>query len=69
MNEIQEGTVKWFDNKKGYGFIQGDDGKDIFVHYRAIVSEGYRTLNEGDRVEFNAVKGSKGMQAEEVKII
>jgi cold shock protein len=55
-----EGTVRWFDNRKGYGFIGRDDGPDVFVHYTAIVSEGYRTLNEGDRVKFEIVQGPKG---------
>ena len=58
-----EGMVKWFDNKKGYGFIGRDGGQDVFVHYTAIVGEGYKTLNEGDTVEFAIVQGSKGSQA------
>ena len=58
-----EGMVKWFDNKKGYGFIGRDGGPDVFVHYTAIVGEGYKTLNEGDTVEFAIVQGSKGSQA------
>ena len=58
-----EGMVKWFDNKKGYGFIGRDGGQDVFVHYTAIVGEGYKTLNEGDTVELAIVQGPKGPQA------
>ena len=61
-----EGMVKWFDNKKGYGFIGRDGGPDVFVHYTAIVGEGYKTLNEGDTVEFAIVQGPKGQQADNV---
>ena len=61
------GTVKWFNNTKGYGFIGRDDGPDVFVHYSAIVGEGYRTLQEGDPVEFEIVQGPKGPQAAEVQ--
>ena len=61
-----EGMVKWFDNKKGYGFIGRDGGPDVFVHYTAIVGEGYKTLNEGDTVEFEMVQGPKGPQAANV---
>jgi cold shock protein len=60
------GIVKWFDNARGYGFIGRDDGPDVFVHYTAIVSEGYKTLNEGDAVEFEIVQGPKGPQASNV---
>jgi CspA family cold shock protein len=66
MDNFEQGTVKWFDTKKGYGFIQCDSGKDVFVHYKAIKSEGYRNLTEGQRVEFKTIKGAKGLQAEEV---
>lgn len=66
MDNLEQGTVKWFDAKKGYGFIQCDSGKDIFVHFKAIKSDGYRSLTEGQRVEFNVVKGAKGLQAEGV---
>ena len=58
-----EGTVQWFNNTKGYGFIVCDGGPDIFVHYTGIVGEGYKTLNEGDAVEFEIVQGPKGPQA------
>jgi CspA family cold shock protein len=63
------GQVKWFNNTKGYGFIGRDDGPDVFVHYSAIVGEGYRTLNEGDAVEFEIAQGAKGPQAEKVNKI
>lgn len=61
-----QGTVKWFNNSKGYGFIGRDDGPDVFVHYSAIVGDGYRTLQEGDTVEFEIVQGPKGPQAANV---
>src|SRR5258708_22834038 len=63
-----EGTVKWFHNAKGYGFIGRDDGPDVFVHYTGIVGEGYKTLEEGDTVEFEIVKGPKGQQAANVSL-
>jgi len=62
-----QGQVKWFNNSKGYGFIGRTDGPDVFVHYTAIVGDGYRTLNEGDLVEFEIVHGPKGQQAANVK--
>jgi cold shock protein len=61
------GTIKWFNNSKGYGFIGRDDGPDVFVHYSAIVGDGYRTLQEGDLVEFEIVQGPKGPQAANVQ--
>jgi CspA family cold shock protein len=65
--ERLKGTVKWFNNSKGYGFIGRDDGgSDIFLHYSAITSEGYKSLAEGDRVEFEIVHGPKGPQAANV---
>lgn len=60
------GKVKWFNNSKGYGFIGREDGADVFVHYTAIAGEGYRSLQEGDDVEFEIVEGQKGPQAANV---
>jgi CspA family cold shock protein len=65
----EEGTVKWFNAEKGYGFIQRDAGDDVFVHYNAIQSDGYRTLDEGARVSFVVQTGQKGLQAAEVEVI
>ena len=62
-----QGTVKWFNNSKGYGFIGRDDGPDVFVHYSAILGDGYRSLQEGDTVEFEIVQGPKGPQAANVQ--
>jgi cold shock protein len=67
MKEV--GVVKWFNNDKGFGFIQREKGDDVFVHFKAIQCDGYKSLNEGQRVEFNVVSGKKGLQAEEVRII
>ena len=64
---MAHGTVKWFNPEKGYGFIRGDDGEDVFVHYSAIVGDGYRSLQEGDIVEFEIVQGPKGPQAANVQ--
>jgi len=66
MNDRVKGTVKWFNAAKGYGFISRDDGEDVFVHFSAIESEGYRKLNEGQLVEFTIEKGEKGLQAANV---
>ena len=63
------GTVKWFNDKKGFGFISIEGGEDIFVHHTAIQSEGFRTLEEGDNVEFEIVQGDKGNKAENVKSV
>ena len=61
------GTVKWFNDTKGFGFISSDDGTDVFVHQTAIIAEGHRTLAEGQRVEFDVAQGDKGPKAENVK--
>ena len=65
MSRIR-GKVKWFNNAKGFGFIGRDDGPDVFVHYSAIATEGYKSLQEGDDVEFEVVQGQKGPQADQV---
>ena len=62
----EQGTVKWFNASKGYGFIQRQTGEDVFVHFSAIQSEGYKSLNEGQAVEFEVRKGPKGLQADQV---
>ena len=62
----EQGTVKWFNNEKGFGFISRENGPDVFVHHTAILAEGYRSLNEGDRVSFEVVQGQKGLQARNV---
>jgi len=64
--ERLKGTVKWFNNAKGYGFIGRDEGPDVFVHYSAIASEGYKSLHEGEKVEFEIAQGQKGPQAANV---
>ena len=66
---MAEGTVKWFSNEKGYGFIQQDGGEDVFVHFSEIQVDGYKTLNEGQRVEFEVVQGNKGLQASGVRAL
>ena len=66
MSERIEGTVKWFNSSKGYGFIEREGGDDVFVHYSAIQSDGYRTLHEDQRVEFSIEEGPKGPQAVDV---
>ena len=63
----ETGTVKWFNNDKGYGFIKRNTGEDVFVHHSAIQASGYRTLNEGEPVEFEVRQGPKGLQAESVR--
>jgi len=69
MSEKIQGTVKWFDSQKGFGFIEREGGNDVFVHHNAIVGEGYRNLDEGQRVEFTVVQGQKGPQAQDVVAI
>ncbi|MFN2471541.1 MAG: cold-shock protein [Gaiellaceae bacterium] len=66
---MAQGTVKWFSNEKGYGFITREDGDDVFVHHSAIQAEGYRSLTEGQKVEFEVVQGDKGLQASNVQPI
>lgn len=66
MSDTMQGTVKWFDAKKGFGFIQRESGEDVFVHFSAIKSGGFRTLNEGQAVSFTVKSGPKGPQAEDV---
>ena len=63
---MEKGTVKWFNGAKGYGFISRSNGEDVFVHFKAINSNGYKTLNEGDKVEFEVQQGPKGLQAANV---
>jgi CspA family cold shock protein len=62
----EQGTVKWFNDAKGYGFIVRERGADVFVHHASIIAEGFRTLSEGDRVSFDVVEGPKGLQAKNV---
>lgn len=66
MSDREQGIVKWFNDSKGFGFIQRESGEDIFVHFRAIQGDGYRSLKDGEKVEFKVVDGQKGLQAEEV---
>ena len=66
---METGTVKWFNGSKGYGFIAREDGDDVFVHYKAITGEGYKSLEEGQQVEFDVEQGPKGLQAANVKKI
>lgn len=66
---MAQGTVKWFNAEKGYGFIAVDGGADVFVHFSAIQSDGYRSLDDGQRVEFDVAQGQKGPQAENVRLV
>ncbi|MDF2940400.1 MAG: cspA1 [Gammaproteobacteria bacterium] len=63
------GTVKWFNSSKGFGFIQQEGGDDIFVHYKNIRGDGYRSLEEGQKVEFGVIQGQKGLQADDVVVV
>ena len=69
MSEKEQGTVKWFNGSKGFGFIERESGEDVFVHFSAILSDGYRSLDEGQRVEFVVTQGDKGPQASEVILL
>ncbi|HEY84278.1 MAG TPA: cold-shock protein [Chloroflexi bacterium] len=69
MTERTVGTVKWFSPPKGYGFIAYEGGDDVFVHFSAINSDGYRSLKEGQRVEFTVAQGEKGLQAQDVSVV
>jgi CspA family cold shock protein len=69
MQAMSEGSVKWFNEQKGFGFIQMDDGGDIFVHYSAIQTRGFRTLHEGQRVSFEVTEGQKGPAAANVQVL
>ena len=69
MAERKEGTVKWFNSSKGFGFIQQESGDDVFVHFDSIVGDGYKSLDENDKVEYSVTEGPKGLQASEVKVI
>jgi CspA family cold shock protein len=66
---VAQGTVKWFNAEKGFGFIAVDGGQDVFVHYSAIQADGYRSLDEGQRVEFEVTQGQKGPQADQVRVV
>ena len=69
MTDKVQGTVKWFNGSKGFGFIEREGGEDVFVHFTAIVGDGFRNLNEGDQVEFVVTQGDKGPQAQDVTVI
>jgi CspA family cold shock protein len=67
VRDMAQGTVKWFNDSKGYGFISQEGGEDVFVHHTAIQMDGFRSLSEGDKVEFDVAKGPKGLQAQNVR--
>ena len=69
MAERKQGTVKWFNNTKGFGFIKQESGDDVFVHFKSIIGDGYKSLAENDKVEYSVAQGPKGLQASEVKIL
>lgn len=68
MSDRESGTVKWFNDRKGFGFIQREQGDDVFVHYREIRGDGHKTLHEGQRVEFETTDGEKGLAAQDVVV-
>ncbi len=68
-DQKQTGTVKWFNESKGFGFIEREEGNDVFVHFRAIVGDGFKTLREGQQVSFDVTQGQKGPQAENVEVV
>ena len=69
MSDRVTGTVKWFNSSKGFGFIQQENGEDVFVHYKAIEGDGFKTLEENQKVEFEIVQGEKGPQANSVRVV
>ncbi len=69
MADLETGIVKWFNNAKGFGFIEREEGDDVFVHYSDINGTGFRTLNQGQRVEFSVTQGEKGPKAQEVNVV
>jgi len=69
MAERKQGSVKWFNSTKGFGFIQQKDGEDVFVHFNAITGDGYKSLDENDKVEYSVTQGAKGLQATDVRVI
>jgi CspA family cold shock protein len=69
MSEMATGTVKWFNDSKGFGFIKQEGGEDVFCHHSAIVADGFRSLTEGQMVEFDVKRGPKGLQAENVRVV
>ena len=69
MSEVETGTVKWFNDAKGFGFISRESGDDVFVHFRAIQSAGFKSLEAGQKVSFTVTRGQKGLQADQVQVI
>ena len=69
MSDRQIGTVKWFNDAKGFGFISRENGEDVFVHFRSIQGTGFKSLQEGQKVTFQVVKGPKGLQADQVQVV
>ena len=69
MAERKTGSVKWFNSSKGFGFIQQESGDDVFVHFQSIIGDGYKSLEENDKVEYSVTQGPKGLQAAEVKLV